>query len=126
LNPSHLYKTGYTIQSKTETPDAGGAVVSSWSNTYTDVFGHIRTASQNEITAQYVTGAATQGDRLKDEVIGDHVFYTDVKYTITNKDRIKDPDGQIYSVATVKNPHGLDAFLQVLCRRSDFERESDA
>lgn len=114
MSPSHLYKTGYTIQSKTETPDAGGAVVDTWGSD-TSVAGHMRVATQRELDAQQ-----------KDEVVATHVFYTDASNAMTNKDRIIDPDGQIFSVKTVRNPHDLDAFLQVMCYRSDFERESDS
>lgn len=115
MNPSHLYKTGYTIQSKTETPDAGGAVVDSWASTLVSVFAHMRTATKQEINAQQ-----------KDEVIATHVFYTDASYTVTHKQRVINPDGEVFAVKTVDNPHDLDAFLQVMCYRADYERESDS
>ena len=110
----HLYKSGYTVQSKTETPNAGGVVVDSYATAFANVLGHMRTATKSELAI-----------RQKDEVISTHVFYTDVR-AITNRMRVVNPDGEVFEIDTVDNPHNLDKFLVVRCSRSDYERESDA
>lgn len=117
MSPDHLYKSGYSILAKTETVDSGGAVVPTWAER-ASVKGHMRLATQRELNAQ-------QG-RQKDEVVATHVFYTSTNNTVTHKDRIVNPDGEVFAVKTWDNPHGLDAFLQVMCYRADFERESDS
>ena len=118
MGPSHLYTIGWTIQKNTEANTATGIKTNTYSTdtsigTAGVISMHMRLLSEREQTA-----------RGKKEVYSTHRAYCDV-YAITEKHRIKDPDGQIYDVVAVDNPHDRDIFMQIDCIRTDLQREDE-
>lgn len=114
-----LFESGWTVKKNTESVDSGGAVTDTWSTDTTIgtsgvISAHIRQLSRDEVISEG-----------RPEVVATHRVYTAVD-SITEKHRLVSPDGEVFNVVAVDNPHELDEFLQIDVRRSEVEAEDDS
>ena len=109
-----LFTSGWTVQSKTQARDEGRAKKKATWSTTSSISGCMRTLGMNE-----------QKPYGKTEVYSTHRFYTSASNAVTDTQRLLNPDGEIYSVLYVENPHGLDEFLQVDCVRGQLEKSDE-
>lgn len=117
---SDLYKPGWSVKEATETRGADGVVTKTWA----DVSG------LENIGARY-RQLSLQASRQeifllgKDQVIATGRVYTDFQSSITEKNRLVNPDGEVFNIKSTNNPHGLNEFLQIDVYRSDVESADD-
>ena len=116
MSISDLFTSGFVVQGYAEARDQGKAKQPGQWITRSTISGRIRLLHQSERkTFEKFTVEST------------HRFYcTDLTVFLeTERQRIVDPDGKIYTVLDFDNPHNMDEFMQVECYRGQLEKEDE-
>lgn len=113
---SDLYITGWSVKEATETRGADGVVTKTWADVsgLENIGAHYRQLSSDEIRSQE-----------KDTVTATGMVYTDFQSSITEKNRLVNPSGDVFNIKSKNDPHELNEFLQIRVYRSDVEIADD-
>ena len=103
------YIEGWTTERNTPT-NSGGIVTEAWAQHLGTVRAHVRQQSSLDRRVNMAT----------------HRIYTKIGQDILDTDRMLDPDGEIFRITNIDNPHGQDHHLQIDCTRAKDEREQEA
>ncbi len=108
------YKPGWTTERNTASNTAG-IVTESWSELLGDVRAHVRQLSGQE-----------QNNLSRRTNMATHRIYTKTGQDILNTDRFLDPDGRIFRITNIDDPHNQEHHLQIDCTRAKDEREQES
>ena len=113
-----LFVSGYTAKKNTEAVDAGGAVTDTLSTDTT-----IGTAGAFDAHQRQLSGYEAMRYQRPANIRVER-FYADTT-GLTVKHWISDPNGELWNIININNPHDLDEFYQIDAERKLFEVENE-
>lgn len=119
MSISDLFVTGYTAKKNTESTGSDFQEVTNTLSTDTDIgTAGVFSACQRQLTGrerdQYGRPSNWRIERFYTEATG-----------LTMKHWILDPNGELWNIVNINNPHDRDEFFQIDGERKMFEKENE-